>query len=263
MDNAQSVLADTYRSRVTYRGEVKFVDAAQQFYFGRGPGNDLNLERKPDLGIHREVGRIYWHNGWWIGNDTDRSTLKVFDGGSETWISLAPKTKVPIPFDTATVMLQGALPEPYKIEIEFAQSLDLTSGASTINHRALNGPQTFDIRGLLTGQRRLAVVALAEPVLRSPETGFVPQSNQAVADRVFMPRKTHERHIDDVCKTLDESLRLPGLVNNSPGAKKMERYRRFALVNYCISFGIIDTSDLALLEALDSPSEQDRPKQRL
>lgn len=232
---------------VTYRGEVHCLDTEHDLLFGRGSGNDLNVEREPDDLVHRRFGRIYFRNGvWWIANDGSRLSLAINDQNSVSSIVLAPGCTAVLSFRQVAIRFSGRTPN-YEISIDLGDpgTLSGTPDASeSADGAAFGRPTTDQAQMPLVGEQRLLLVALAENKLRNPHEPLALPTNRAVARRFGWSRKT----FDGKLGRLAEKFKRWGMTGLVGELAEPATDRRNKLVNYAIDRAIIDVHDLDLLD---------------
>ncbi|MBI5161152.1 MAG: hypothetical protein HY996_07035 [Micrococcales bacterium] len=220
--------------RVEFCGE--WFDLDGDFTVGRE--GDLVIDDNPYL--HRVFLRVYEDFGlWWLANVGSLLSATVSDGTGQVQAWLAPGAKLPIVFQTMTVMFSAGS-TTYDLTIHSAQDFFNTSTSAA----AMSTSTTIAPVILTTSQRQL-VLSLAESVLtrRVQGRGEVP-SSAAAAKRLGWPMTTFNRKLDNVCEKLDK-VGVPGLRG---AAGKLATHRRARLVEYAIASRLVTVEDLPLLD---------------
>ncbi|WP_235566681.1 hypothetical protein [Microbacterium sp. Root61] len=214
--------------------------------FSVAPGDVFTVGREGDLSIddnlflHRHFLTIQNADGFWLlSNVGSRLAATVTDSGSRVQAWLAPGARLPIVFETTSVIFSAG-PTTYELTIHAAeptfreaQRFDEEGGQSTIG----------DVP--LTTSQRLMILALAEPVLRREGTGMseLPTSAQA-AERLGWTLTRFNRKLDNVCDKLDR-IGVPGMRG---GVRSYATNRRVRLVEHAIAARLVTREDLPLLD---------------
>lgn len=228
---------------LTYLGEVRRVDSTEHFLFGRGAGNNLDVERKPDDLLHRRLGRVFHHNGiWWIVNDGTHLSIAINDRSSTSSIVLAPGGSAALTFAHGAICFSARRPD-YQILIDVDVDDD-ASGANDAITRPPTGPQTSNQADLpLVGEQRLLLIALAESKLTAPHKPLELPANKAVARRFGWGEKAFDGKLRRLCEKFDR-WGMPGLIGETVDPATD---RRRKLVDYAIDRRIITKDDLELI----------------
>ena len=232
--------------RVEFAGEEFTVAPDEMFTVGRE--GDLAID--DNLFLHRHFLTIQHTDGFWLlSNVGSRLAATVTDSGSRVQAWLAPGARLPIVFETTSVIFSAG-PTTYELTIHAAeptfresQRFEEDEGQSTIG----------DIP--LTTSQRLMILALAEPVLRREGTGMseLPTSAQA-AERLGWTLTRFNRKLDNVCDKLDR-IGVPGMRG---GVRSYATNRRVRLVEHAIAARLVTREDLPLLdEEHAGPGEED------
>lgn len=232
------------QARVTYRGEVHVVGVQDHLLFGRGVGNDLNVERESDDLLHRRFGRLHQRNGiWWITNDGARLSLAVNDRDSTSSIVLAPGGLAALTFQRSSILFSGRRPD-YEILVDISGTVPMDDEGLPAD-TAMSATPTLDQSEMpLVGEQRLLLVALAEQKLRNPHRALELPANKDVQARFGWTRKTFDGKLGRLCEKFDR-WGMSGLVGESfdPATN-----RRRKLVEYAIGQKILTPDDLELLD---------------
>ncbi len=220
--------------------QIEFFDDIRRLE----PGESLSFGRSADLvldednrNMHRIVGTFEAHGpSWWVRNH-GKSAIQLQDRQSKSAAVVAPGTAQALP-GAETIIRVVAGTTPY--EFAAKSSAALPSG-STMRR---TGEETYvPEKFSLNEPETLLVLALAEPILREPMAKSKLPSNKAAIQRLGWRKKQFERKLDYVCEKLSEHG-IRGV--HEPGGNA--RHRRRILVEYCIDEGLIDPSDLGLLD---------------
>lgn len=222
---------------VDFAGELFDVGPEQTFVIGRE--GDLAIDDNPYL--HRRFIELTHAEGlYWVRNVGTRLAVHVTDEDGLMRSSLAPGARIPLVFPT-TVLTFTAGDTAYEILLSTEPAQDyqpqrhrlMPDGEATI------GPTRF------TESQLLAVLALAEPLLRRAGTGSadVPSAVDA-ARRLGWSQTRFNRKLDNVCDKLDQAG-VRGL-RGGPGSQAANR--RLQLVEYAVTTLLVTAADLPLLD---------------
>ncbi|MGB3696508.1 MAG: hypothetical protein WBA05_03655 [Gordonia sp. (in: high G+C Gram-positive bacteria)] len=222
---------------VEYCGERWPVVAGAPFYIGREA--TLSLDDNPYL--HRRFLGLHDENGmWWLTNLGTHLSATVTAADAGFTATLGPGARMPLVFGRTSIVFTAG-PTTYEIGVE-ARRLDVS--APTVEF--LIGGQTT--RGVpnFTDSQRLAILVLAEAILRRDGTGAsaIPTSAQA-ARRLGWSLTKFNRKLDNVCDKLD----LIGVSGLRGGGGRLATNRRLRLVEYALSTRVVSRDDLGLLDA--------------
>ncbi|WP_375386237.1 hypothetical protein [uncultured Microbacterium sp.] len=214
--------------------------------FSVAPGSSFTVGREGDLSIddnlflHRHFLTFESVDGLWLlSNVGSRLAATVTDSGSRVQAWLAPGARLPIVFETTTVIFSAG-PTTYELTVHAEQPtfheterFDDADGLSTIG----------DVP--LTVSQRLMILALAEPVLRREGAGMsdLPTSAQAAA-RLGWTLTRFNRKLDNVCDKLDR-IGVPGMRG---GARSYATNRRVRLVEHAVAARLVTRDDLPMLD---------------
>ncbi len=222
---------------VEFAGETYTVEQDQTFIIGRT--GDLAIDDNPYL--HRSFLELTHEDGfWWVANVGNRVVTTLLDEERSTQMVLGPGARVPLVFRTAVLTFNvGGFTYELNLEasglaFDRATAPDVASGDTTI------GGTSF------TASQLLAILALAEPVLRRAGTGVwqIPTAVQAAA-RLGWSQTRFNRKLDNVCDKLDR-VGVRGL-RGGPG--KPATNRRANLVEYAVNARIVTAEQLSALDA--------------
>ena len=221
---------------VDFAGEV--FELAQSETFTVGREGDLVIDDNPYL--HRQFVEFAAADGlWWITNVGSRIAAFLTDSEGLMRTTLAPGARLPLVFPT-TLLTFTAGATAYEVILttkapmyEAQRHRIVTTGDTTI------APSTF------TESQLLAILALAEPLLRRVGSGAadVPTAVDA-AKRLGWAQTRFNRKLDNVCDKLTRAG-VRGL-HGRPGAEATNR--RLQLVEYAVSTLLVTRGDLHLLE---------------
>ena len=228
-----------------FAGEEFAIRPGERFVVGRE--GDLAIE--DNLFLHRYFLAVEDVDGLWLlSNVGTRLAATVTDSGGRVQAWLAPGARLPLVFETTSVIFSAG-PTTYELTIHAAAPTfretarpDDTVGQSTIG----------DVP--LTTSQRLMILALAEPVLRREGTGMseLPTSAQA-ADRLGWTLTRFNRKLDNVCDKLDR-IGVPGMRG---GVRSYATNRRVRLVEHAVAARLVTRDDLPMLDAPQDPSADD------
>lgn len=219
-----------------FAGEVHEVAPGERLTVGRS--GDVAIDDNPFL--HREFLVIEWlGNLWWVHNVGGRLAAYLTDERGLMRSTLAPGARLPLVFPV-TLVTFAAGDTSYELELvvpsagyDVAEEHDTDTGLLTIM------PSKF------TESQLLAVLALAEPVLRREGTGAgeIP-STQAAAGRLGWTPKRFDKKLENVC----DKLTAAGVRGLRGGPAGMAANRRRHLVEYAVSSRLVTPADLPLLD---------------
>ncbi|GAA3751208.1 hypothetical protein GCM10022240_00510 [Microbacterium kribbense] len=228
---------------VEFAGELFPVHPGDVFTVGRE--GDLAIE--DNLFLHRHFLSIHCADGLWLlSNVGSRLAATVTDSGGRVQAWLAPGARLPLVFETTTVVFSAG-PTTYEIIVHAAEPtfrevarFDDDAGQSTIGEVPL------------TPSQKVMILALAEPVLRREGAGMseLPTSAQASA-RLGWTLTRFNRKLDNVCDKLDR-MGVPGMRG---GVRSYATGRRVRLVEHAISARLVTREDLPLLDAEAAPDD--------
>ena len=221
---------------VDFAGELHRPDPDGVVVIGRT--GDLEIDDNPYL--HRAFIEIVHAEGlWWVANVGSRLAAHLTDQHGVLRTTLASGARQPLVFpETLLTFTAGST------SYEILLSTDRTP-ASAPRQDDGHGDTTIAPPGL-TDSQKLAVIALAEPLLRRVGTGAsqVPSAVEAAA-RLGWPQTRFNRKLDNVCDKLDRA----GVAGLRGGPGNTAANRRVQLVEYAVSTLLVTSADLPMLEA--------------
>lgn len=223
---------------VDYVGELYEVEPDTTFTIGRTA--DLEVDDNPWL--HRTMLEVEHADGvWWVGNVGARLAVHVADEQGLSRTTLAPGARLALSSPRTLVTFQAG-PTSYELDLllpgvtprEDRRPPATGPGAPTL------GPPQF------TDSQVLAILALAEPVLRRDGTGVghLPTLAQA-AERLGWGQTRFNRKLDNVCAKLEAA----GVEGLRGGVGNLATNRRAALVHYAVTSLLVTPDDLPKLDA--------------
>lgn len=225
---------------IDFAGEEHDLQQGSDFRIGRR--GDLVIDDNPYL--HRDFIVITFSDGfWWIHNVGGRLPIQVTDRLGLLKAVLAPGARTPLVFDV-TLLVFSAGSTTY--EIELTAPIDGYVPESALPSGALASGETTMGATDFTESQLLAILALAEPLLRNPGSGAerLPTSVDA-SRRLGWTITRFNRKLDNVCEKL-ERAGVSGL-RGSTGAGAANR--RVRLVEYAIDTLLTSANDLPKLRA--------------
>lgn len=221
---------------VDFAGELYEPDPDGVFVIGRS--GDLEIDDNPYL--HRRFIEIVAADGmWWVANVGSRLAAHLTDQHGVLRTTLASGARQPLVFPE-TLLTFAAGSSSYEILLS-------TQGTPAVPSRSDDGHGDTTIAPpALTDSQKVAVIALAEPLLRRVGTGAsqVPSAVEAAA-RLGWPQTRFNRKLDNVCDKLDRA----GVSGLRGGPGNNAANRRVQLVEYAVSTLLVTSADLPMLEA--------------
>jgi len=221
---------------------IEFGDAVHDLMAGEsvtiGRAADIVVDDNPYL--HRHLLQLSEDSGvWWVANIGQSIPVSVATDHGEFQALLGPGARLPLVFPRLRVMFTAG---PNTYDITIACHGPLLSPADPAD--AVAGDVTR-VPIALTDSQKLLVLALAEPMLRSPGPGLtaVPTS-AAAAERLGWPLTTFNRKLDAICEKLDRG----GVDGLRGGPGNLASLRKARLVEYALLARLISAGDLELLE---------------
>lgn len=222
---------------IDFAGEIHRPDPGGVFQIGRT--GDLEIDDNPYL--HRQFLEIAHADGlWWVTNVGTRLPAHLTDPRGLMRTTLAAGARLPLVFPlTLLTFTAGSTTYELLLEIDAALYTPPPPEPATSAADATIGPSEFTI------SQKLAVLALAEPLLRRVGTGTsqVPTAVEAAA-RLGWAQSRFNRKLDNICEKLEKSG-VQGL-RGEYGATAANR--RVLLVEYAVSTLLVTAQDLPLLE---------------
>jgi len=245
MSIAEDVVIHTAELIVEYENQERVVTQGEIFDIGREA--DLCLDHNPYL--HRKFLRLgYDHDFWWITNIGSGLGATVYDRmtGLQAW--LGPASRLPLVFSRVDVVFTAG-PCTYRLAL---LNNEPRWQEGFVDSEA-EGDTTVREVGW-TPTQKLAILALAEPMLLREGFGVVHiPSNAVAAQRIGWNMKRFEKKIDNVCAKLDK-LGVDGLRG---GVRQHASGRRARLVEWAISTGFVTVADLPLLDTPNAVADDE------
>lgn len=223
--------------QLDFAGEIFQIEQDKVFTIGRM--GDLAISDNPFL--HRKFLTLSFADGlWWVSNVGDRVAAQLSDADQLTRTVLSPGARVPLVFGSMLLTFSAGN-TGYELELDLATPLYRPALVST-------GQESGDttVGGIeFTESQLLAILVLAEPVLRRVGTGSwqIPTAVEA-ARRLGWTQTRFNRKLDNVCDKLDR-IGVKGL-HGGPG--KEAKNRRANLVDYAVSSRLVIPEQLPMLE---------------
>lgn len=221
---------------VDFAGELSRPDPASVFVIGRS--GDLEIDDNPYL--HRSFLEISFADGmWWVANIGTRLAAHLTDSRGIMRTTLAAGARQPLVFPL-TLLTFTAGSTSYELLLE----IDGAIYQPQRPERDASGDTTI-APGDFTVSQKVALLALAEPLLRRVGTGAskVPSAVEA-ASRLGWAQTRFNRKLDNICEKLERAgvQGLRGEVGSSAAN------RRVVLVEYAVSTLLVTADDLPLLD---------------
>jgi len=238
--------------KIEYENTVVNVDETKGFIIGRE--GDLPMGDNPYL--HRRFLEVsYEHGFWWLTNIGQTMSATVFDPSSCLQAWLRPGGRIPLVFGRVDVLFTAG-PLSYSVAVvdddpiwhDNPDTDPLSRNAGLLSSTTV-GSCTW------TAAQRLAIVALAEPMLMRDSMQGVAHipSNSDAARRIGWTVKRFEKKIDNICAKLDEL----GVEGVRGGLQSHASARRSRLVEWAVSTGLVSSADLVLLRQSAFVSDDD------
>lgn len=220
---------------VDFAGELFHPDPDAVFVIGRA--GDVEIDDNPYL--HRTFLEIAFSDGlWWVANVGTRLPAHLTDPRGLMRTTLAAGARQPLVFPV-TVLTFTAGSTTYEVLLETT-----AAGYAPLRGERLPSGDTTIAPSEFTVSQKLALLALAEPILKRVGTGAsqVPSAVEAAA-RLGWPQTRFNRKLDNICEKLERAgvQGLRGEVGSSAAN------RRVLLVEYAVSTLLITADDLPLL----------------
>ncbi len=246
----QSPDAANNRLTLDFAGELLPRYRGQELTVGRT--GDLEIDDNPYL--HRDFLRFsHQEPMWWVANVGGRLAAYLTDARGLMRSRLAPGARLPLVFPR-TVITFAAGETLYELLVDIPETpYDPVQPA--LNGSSGSGSSTETIvPGHFTESQLLAIVALAEPVLRRAGSGAgeIPTTQQA-ATRLGWTTKRFDKKIENIC----DKLTAAGVRGLRGAGARMASNRRLHLVEYAVSTLLVTPDDLALLELPQRQAEDD------
>ena len=214
--------------------------------FERSPGETLAVGRAGDLTIddnpylHRHFLMFARRDElWWVHNVGSRLAAYLTDERGLMRSTLAPGAQLPLVFPTTLVTFAAG---------ETLYELIVTVDAVGYEPQKLliqrSHGNTTITPGRFTQSQMLAMLALAEPVLRRSGSGAgeIPSTQQAAA-RLGWTTKRFDKKVENIC----DKLTAAG-VRGLRGTTRIASSRRLHLVEYAVSSLLVTSEDLPMLD---------------
>lgn len=215
------------------------------------PGTPLTVGREGDIEVddnqylHRRLLEVKDDAGvWWLTNVGQLIPVSVSTEHGEFQATLGPGASLPILFPAMTVMFSaGAFTYDLTVMCDVPAMVPAEARTETDDGNQTIGPIE------LTESQKALVVAMCEPLLRSPGGGVsaVPTSQDA-AQRLGWPLTTFNRKLDAVCDKLSRG----GVEGLRGGAGNLAVNRKTRLVEYAVLSRMVTPHDLELLDTAHS-----------
>lgn len=232
-----------------FAGELFEVTPSQVFRVGRQ--GDLAIDDNPYL--HRSFLEVAAEDGlWWVTNVGSRLPAHLTEARGRVRTTLAPGARQPLVFsDTVLSFTAGST------TYELLLHTDWPAWRPPRPGRPRDGDTTI-APSALTESQRLALLALAEPVLRRDGTGAsqVPTAVEAAA-RLGWAQTRFNRKLDNLCEKFEKSgvRGLRGTLGSSAAN------RRVLLVEYAVTTLLVTREDLSLLDRESAANRRTRPQE--
>ncbi|GAB4078293.1 FHA domain-containing protein [Nostocoides australiense] len=221
---------------VDFAGEIYAIAPGEVFTIGRD--GDLAIDDNPYL--HRHFLSIEFIDGlWWVRNIGSRLGAHLTDTSGLMRSTLAPGARIPLVFPESLLTF-AAGSTAYQVDITTA-----AHGYEPQPHRMPTGGETTIAPSAWTESQLLAILALAEPLLRRVGTGAaeVPTA-VAAARRLGWTQTRFNRKLDNVC----DKLIAAGVRGLRGDVVAKSTNRRLQLVEYAVSTLLVTAEDLPLLD---------------
>ena len=237
---------------ITVEYEDQRIEVPKDKRFVIGREGDLTMGGNPYL--HRAFLVVAYEGGfWWLSNVGNTLSATVADPSSRLEAWLRPGARMPLVFGRVEVMFTAG-PLSYDLALVNEEPVwkDNAETASAVSARS--GDTTVGV-GTWTMAQRMAIIALAEPMLRreSPYGFATLPSNTEAAKRLGWPVKRFEKKIDNICSKLD----MLGVDGVRGGVTEHASSRRSRLVEWAISTGLATPADIDLLKNSASVTDDD------
>lgn len=222
---------------VDFAGEVHRLVPGERLTVGRN--GTLAIDDNPYL--HRILGELRHSKGfWWLDNVGSRIAVHIQDGARLTASVLAPGATLPLVFPRSIVSFSAG-GTVYELWLD-----QVIPGVGGTPLAPESGGDTTISPTEFTESQRLAILALAEPLLRHGGAGAsdVPSAVQA-ARRLCWTQTKFNRKLDNVCDKLDRA----GVMGLKGARHEQALGRRARLAEYAINSRIVTSHDLPMLDA--------------
>jgi hypothetical protein len=245
--SAAAVVPVAPRLTVEYCGEWTAAPAGTDFRIGRRG----NVVIDDDAVVPDTVATLTSDSRgvWSIQNATADIVVTVVDATGRFSSRVLPGLCVPLVFERQHLIFRIAS-TTYDLTVDVSQPL-FTTTAHRPSDDADDATWPSELP-VFTESQRVAILALAEPALRSERRGVgtIPTS-VAAAGRLGWTVTRFNRKLDNICDKLDRF----GVAGLRGGVGRYATSRRLRLVEYAVGSGIVTLADLALLDDWSSRGE--------
>ena len=235
MHEAMKHGTSTATLNVDFAGEITELVPGEEFLIGRD--GDLALDDNPYL--HRQFLRLAHVDGlWWVENRGSRLPAGLADDRGLMRSTLGPGARLPVVFARSSLTFSAGSTSYELLLSTDVVGFDSQPGKSVAGDTTINPPN-------FTETQMLAILALAEPVLRRAGSGAsaIPSSVEA-ARRLGWTQTRFNRKLDNVCERLD----AVGVVGLRGSGASVAGNRRVRLVEYAVATLLVTSEDLSLLD---------------
>jgi hypothetical protein len=228
-----------------FAGELLTAEPGRELTVGRS--GDLEIDDNPYL--HRDFLRFeHRETMWWVVNVGGRLAAYLTDAHGLMRSTLAPGARLPLVYPR-TLVTFAAGETLYELIVDVPDT-----PYESIRTAGSGGGTTTIVPGQFTESQLLAILALAEPVLRRSGSGAgeIPSTSQA-AGRLGWSTKRFDKKIENVC----DKLTAAGVRGLRGAGVRMASNRRLHLVEYAVSTLLVTPEDLPLLDLPQSTSAED------
>lgn len=219
-----------------FAGEILTAEPGKELTVGRS--GDLEIDDNPYL--HRDFLRFRHQDAmWWVENMGARLAAYLTDQQGLMRSRLAPGARLPLVFPR-TVITFAAGETLYELLVDIPRTV-----YDPVRRSSSGDGATTIVPGQFTESQLLAILALAEPVLRRAGSGAgeIPSTQQAAA-RLGWTTKRFDKKVENVC----DKLTAAGVRGLRGGGVRVASNRRLHLVEYAVSTLLVSPDDLALLD---------------
>lgn len=222
--------------RLEFCGEWYSPEPSRVFAIGRHA--DLQIDDNPYL--HRRFLEVSDRNGlWWLSNVGTQLPVTVSEASGSAMSWLTPGGAMPLVFPHTVFRFTAG-----------ETSYEMNAHLDCPPYSTWRGPNDSDEnttigRVVLSGEQKLLVIALAEPMLRKGpgEVSSMP-SRKECAQRLGWTLKKLDRKLDAVCQKLHRS-NVRGVYGS---IDDVAMNRRARLVEFCVASGLVSGSDLVAID---------------
>lgn len=228
-----------------FAGEILTAEPEQELTVGRS--GDLEIDDNPYL--HRDFLRFSYREGmWWVANVGSRMAAYLTDANGLMRSTLAPGARLPLVFPQ-TLITFAAGDTLYELIADVPDT-----PYDPVRPQSPGNGTTTIVPGQFTESQLLAILALAEPVLRRSGSGAgeIPSTSQA-ATRLGWTAKKFDKKVENIC----DKLTAAGVRGLRGAGVRMASNRRLHLVEYAVSTLLVTPDDLPLLDLPQPASAED------